>query len=261
MFGRFLKDLKEYSYLSRYMARTGLKAEVANSYLNWIWWVLEPLASMVIYYLIFSQLLGRDQEYYVAFIYAGTLLWSYFERCTLFAVSAIRINQDIVTRTYIPKPILLVSNIIFNDFKMLISAVILVLVMILQGVKPTPWILMIIPMLLLMHLLTFGVGLILMHYGVFVDDLTHAMRIAMRILFYATGVFYNLQTILPAPWGEILVRVNPIAAIIQNSRACLLYGTAPEALTVIIWFAISILLCAVGLRLCYKYENTYVKSI
>ena len=92
------------------MAKTSLKAEVANSYLNWIWWVLEPLASMLVYYLIFSHILGRGQEYYVVFIYTGTLVWSYFDRCMLFAVQSIRLNRDIVTKTYIPKPMLILQG-------------------------------------------------------------------------------------------------------------------------------------------------------
>ena len=261
MIKRFFKDLKNYSYLSRYMARTGLKAEVANSYLNWIWWVLEPLCSMLVYYLIFVNILGRDQEYYVVFIYTGSLIWSYFERCTLFDVQAVRLNRDIVTKTYLPKPILIIQNMLFNSFKMLISIAILIILMAVQGVRPTPYILFVIPLLILLQLFTFGIGLILMHFGVFVDDLSHALRILMRIFFYLAGVFYDLTKILPGKWGEILVRVNPMAAVIHNVRGALLYGLMPDWITVGIWFAVSALLCVIGIRLSYKYENTYVKVI
>ena len=136
------------------MARTGLKAEVANSYLNWIWWVLEPLASMLIYYFIFSRIIGRDQPYYVAFIYTGTQLWSFFERCMLYAVQAVRQNRDIVTKIYVPKPMLLMSNMLFNDIKMLISVGILAVVLLLQRVPPAWTMLYVVPMILLMQLVT-----------------------------------------------------------------------------------------------------------
>lgn len=261
MIAQFFKDVKEYAYFCRYMARTSLKAEVANSYLNWIWWVIEPLASMLVYYLIFSNLLGRNQEYYVVFIYTGTLIWSYFDRCMLFAVSAIRLNRDIVTKTYIPKPMLILSNMLFNSLKMLISIGILIILMVIQKVVLTPYILYIIPMLIVLQLFVFGICLISMHFGVFVDDLTHAMRIALHVLFYLTGVFYNLKTILPEPWGTWVIRINPMAAIMYNLRNGLLYGQAPEAATVLVWFALSILLCYAGLKLSYRYENTYVKVI
>ena len=243
------------------MARTSLKEEVANSYLNWIWWVLEPLASMIIYYVIFMNIMGRDQLYYVCFIYSGTLIWSYFDRCFLYDVSAVRLNRDIVTKTYIPKPILLISNMYFNIIKILISLVFLVILMIVQRVVVSVNILWVIPMFIFIQLLVFGFGLIFMHFGVFVDDLAHASRIGMRILFYLTGIFYDLQKVLPDPWGGIMIRVNPFAVAIYNTRAALLYGQAPDLITVGVWFVLAILLCLLGLRLSYKYENTYVKVI
>lgn len=261
MFRRFFRDTGEYSGLAVYMARSGLKAEVANSYLNWIWWVLEPLASMLVYYLIFVNILGRGQSYYVVYIYTGTLVWSYFDRCMLFAVSAIRLNRDLVTKTYVPKPILLLSNIFFNSFKMLISIGILAVLFAAQRVPLTWMILWTIPLLVILQLLTFGAGLIFLHFGVFVDDLVHAIRIIMHILFYITGVFYDLRTLLPQPWGEILVRVNPLAMIICSIRECMLYARTPDLITAAVWLVISILLCALGLKLCYRYENTYVKVI
>lgn len=261
MRNRFFRDVKEYSYLIRYMAKTGLRAEVANSYLNWIWWVLEPLASMLIYFCIFGRLLGRDQPYYVAFVYTGTLLWSYFDRCMLYAVQAVRLNRDIVTKTYVPKPVLILSNMLFNDCKMLISAAILALVMAVQRVAVSPCMLYILPVLLLMHLLTFGTGMILMHFGVFVDDLVHALRIGMRILFYASGVFYDLRKVLPEPWGGLLLRVNPIAFVISSARNSLLYAETPDAAALGAWFAIAALLCFAGIKISYAYENTYVKII
>lgn len=261
MFRQFGRDIKEYFYLCRYMARTGLKAEVANSYLNWVWWVLEPFASMLIYYFVFSYALGRGQQYYLAFIYTGTLIWSFFDRCLLYAVQAVRLNRDIVTKTYIPKPMLIVSNMLFNGFKMLISVGILIIVLIFQKVVITPYILYVIPLIIILQFITFGIGLILMHFGVFVDDLAHAMRIGMWLLFYVSGIFYDLRAILPGAWGEFFCRVNPIAAVIDNVRACLLYGHAPDTVTTLVWLVISLLLCALGLKLTYSYENTYVKVI
>ena len=261
MIRQFFKDVKEYRHLCRYMAKAGLKAEAAGSRLNRIWWVLEPLVSMLVYYLIFSRVLGRGQAYYPAFIYTGTLMWSYLDRCALYAVQAVRLNRDIVTGTYIPKPFLILSNMIFNGYKILISCGIFIIVLIAQRVRITPYALFLIPVLIVFFLIVFGICLILMHFGVFIDDLPHVMRIAMRMLFFVSGVFYDLRVLLPGYWGEVLIRANPIAAMMLNARQCLLYGTAPEAGVLVFWLAAGLLLCAAGLTLNYKYENTYVKVI
>ena len=46
---RFIKDMKRYFAYAKFAARADLKAEVASSYLNWLWWVLDPLLFMMVY--------------------------------------------------------------------------------------------------------------------------------------------------------------------------------------------------------------------
>ena len=49
---RFIKDMKRYFAYAKFAARADLKAEVASSYLNWLWWVLDPLLFMMVYTLL-----------------------------------------------------------------------------------------------------------------------------------------------------------------------------------------------------------------
>ena len=50
---RFLKDTKKYYKYAIYSAKSKLQSEVASSYLNWLWWVLDPICFMLSYTLIF----------------------------------------------------------------------------------------------------------------------------------------------------------------------------------------------------------------
>lgn len=59
---RFLGDIKKYAYYMIYSAQTDLKAEVANSYLNRLWWLLEPFFNMIVYVLVFGQMMGNNIE-------------------------------------------------------------------------------------------------------------------------------------------------------------------------------------------------------
>ena len=189
----YLKNLGKYKEYIFYAARARLRSEVANSYLNWIWWVLEPIASMLIYFAIFSHVLGRGQPYYVLFIYSASLIWSFFNRCLLFDVQAVRLNSEIVTKVYVPKHVLLLSNLIMNGIKMLISVGILIVLLILFRVPFSPRMFYVLPICAILLIFTFGFGMILMHFGVFVDDLSHALNIFMRLVFYICGVFYDLE--------------------------------------------------------------------
>ena len=65
---RFFKEIRKYWGFAKYAANCDLKAEVANSYLNWLWWVLEPLATMIIYTLVFGIAFNSQEEYFPIFI-------------------------------------------------------------------------------------------------------------------------------------------------------------------------------------------------
>ena len=42
----FIDDMKKYYSYAKYSAKAELKAEVAGSYLNWVWWILEPMLNV-----------------------------------------------------------------------------------------------------------------------------------------------------------------------------------------------------------------------
>ena len=54
LYKRFIRDMKKYFSFSIISAKSQLKSEVANSYLNWLWWILTPTCFMLIYTFIFG---------------------------------------------------------------------------------------------------------------------------------------------------------------------------------------------------------------
>lgn len=258
---KFWNDVKKYWYFCRYSAQSDLKAEVANSYLNWVWWILEPLCNMLVYYFIFSNILQAGREYYILFIYSALLMWTFFNKNIIYSIKAMRMNKGIITKVYVPKFILLMSNMILNGIKLGISLLILQVFMIFMQVPVNGTIIYFLISYLVLFLFTFGCGTIFMHFGVFIDDLGYAITILLNMLFYLSGIFYDVETTMAPPLGTILVKVNPMAFLINSMRNALLYEAAPNMMLMGIWFVVSILLCIIGVRIIYKYENSYVKVV
>ena len=115
---RFWRDLTSHYRYAIYSAKSELKSEVANSYLNWIWWVLEPFCFMLIYAFIFGVVFEAREQYFPAFIFIGITAWDFFNRCLTQSVKLLKNNKSIVTKVYIPKFILLISKMFFNGYKM-----------------------------------------------------------------------------------------------------------------------------------------------
>ena len=116
------------------------------------------------------------------------------------------------------------------------------------------------PILITVIIFTFGVCTFTMHFGVFAEDLVNLVNIALRMMFYLTGVFFDLSTrINNAVYRTILLDLNPLANFIYNMRNVLIYSSHPIGMWTLIWFFIGCLLSVAGVKTIYKYENTYVK--
>lgn len=260
MFQRFFSDLTKYFRYSIISAKAQLKAEVANSYLNWIWWVLDPLCFMLIYTFIFGYVFKSSEQYFPVYIFIGLSMWDFFNRTLTNSVKIVKTNKAIVSKVYFPKYVLILTKMWVNGFKMLISFGIVVIMMIVYQV-PISWnVLYCIPVLLILGLFTFGCSCFLLHFGVYVEDLSNVVTIVLRFLFYCTGIFYNIESRIPG-WGTLLNQYNPVAFLLSSMRKCLIYCQVPHRKLLLLWLVISVVLSILGVRKIYKEENSYVKAI
>ncbi len=260
MIRRFSNDIKKYFRYSVVTAKAHLKAEVADSYLNWIWWILDPLCFMLIYTFIFGYVFKSTEQYFPVYIFIGLSMWDFFNKTIKGSVKMIKANKQIISKVYCPKYILLLTRIWVNAFKMMISFGIVILMMVFYRILPTFNVLYAIPILIALGLFTFGCGCFLMHYGVYINDLSNVVSIATRMLFYLTGIFYNVEKRIPE-YGAILNRYNPVAFLISSMRKCLIYSSSPNIGILLAWFVVGLLLSIAGIRKIYKEENSYVKAI
>lgn len=256
---RFFGDLKKYFKYIRYSAFAELKSEVANSYLSWIWWILEPFCFMLIYVFISQVIFKTNEQYFQVFVFLGLTLWTFFNKCIITSVKLVSTNKDIVTKVYVPKWVLLLIKMFNNLFKYFISIVLAILFMIFYQVPFSWYMLWIIPITIVLFVVTFGFGCILMHFGVFVEDLYNVTNIGLRLVFYLTGIFYSIPSRMPAPYGTWLLRLNPIAALVNDARNSMLYQSLPNFKLLGIWLLLGLLLSIYGIRTIYKNENSYVK--
>lgn len=258
---RFIGDIKKYMGYAIRSARADLRTEVANSYLDWLWWMIEPVCTMIIYTLIFGIVFNASEDYFPVFVFIGITMWSFFSRSISGSVNTVRMNKGIITKIYMPKYILLFSKMLVNGFKMLVAFGVVGAMMIVFRVVPSMYILYSVPILIVLFLLTLGIGMIMMHYGVYVSDLAYITGIVLNMMMYTTGTFYNIAKRFPQPFGDLLERYNPVAFLIAAMRKVLLYGQAPSWGLLLFWGFVSLGLIALGAFTIYSNENAYVKVI
>ncbi|MCR5046596.1 MAG: ABC transporter permease [Treponema sp.] len=258
---KFFFQMKRYKNYMVYSAKADLNAEVANSYLNRLWWLLEPMFNMLVYVIIFGRVMGSNIQNYATYVFSALLMWNYFSKTVNYSVKLVRNNRDIVTKVYVPKFVLLLSNMFLNFFKLVFSLSILVFMLIVFKVQIGPCILLVIPAYCLMILLSFGAGMILLHFGVFIDDLAYAVGILLNMLMFLSGIFYNVMTTLPEPLNVLMMTFNPVALFVEVMRSALLSNTIANLPLLGLWTLVSLLLCYIGVHIVYRNENSYVKIV
>ena len=258
---RIIKDIKKYRGYLLYSAKADLKAEVSSSYLNWIWWVLEPLCMMFIYAFIFGVIFNASEQYFSIFIFIGLTMWNFFNKTVTYSVKSVKSSKSVVSKVYIPKYLLIFKKMMVNAFKMMVSFGIIFLMMIFFRIPPAWNMLWWILIVLTMFILTFAISVHLQHFGVYIEDLDNVIRIVLRLVFYMSGIFYNIETRAPIPYNEILLKGNPMAILLDSMRKALLYNESINWVIILMILIISLLISIWGINRIYKNENGYAKVI
>ncbi len=258
---RFIKDVKKYYKYAVYSAKSELKAEVANSHLSWLWWILDPLLFMCVYYFISIIVFDKSEDYFAIFVFIGLNSWSFFEKTLKNSVKIVSQNREIVSKVYLPKYILVVVKMFVNGFKMVIAFSLVIIMMILYRVPVTANILYIIPLFITLIVLTFAASVIMLHFGVFIEDLANVINILLKLIFYMSGIFYSIANRVDGVVGELLLKLNPMALIMDDLRRVMIYQSGPHGMLILLWFAVGVVLSIIGVRTIYKYENSYAKVI
>ena len=175
------------------------------------------------------------------------------------SVKLVSANSAIVSKVYLPKHILIFVKMYANGFKMAVSYVLVAIMMAIYRVPLSLNIVYIIPIFVTLIMFTFGVSTIMLHFGVFVEDLSNVINVLLKLVFYMSGIFYSISNRVKEPYGSILLNFNPVALFLNDLRLSMIYCEAPHRKLLLMWYLVSCAMSAIGIRIIYKYENSYVK--
>lgn len=267
MLKKVIRHIKRYNPYSLYAAKSELKGEVGSSYLTWAWWILDPVLFMLVYVFITVVVFKTKGEYLPVIVIIGLTVWNFFNKTVMISVKIVNTFRGIVSKIYIPKYMLLLEKLYVNLFKMLISFGIVAAFALAYHIPPTIYLLYCGPLFLLLLLMSFACCVIVAHFGVYINDLYNVVQVILRFLFYLSGVFYDVgerlssTTFLGFNIGKLMVSVNPVAYIIDEFRAIIIYGQPLRLALYLYWTVLSLALLYLGLKLMYRYENSYIKVV
>lgn len=209
------------------MVRTDFKLRYQGSILGYMWSLLKPLMLFAIMYIVFTQFLkiGKDIPNWPVSLLLGVVLWNFFTEATSGALKSVVSKGGLIRKINIPRYMIPAAS-VASAFINLMLNLIVVFIFILFA-KDTPLsieTLVIFPLLLLeLVILASAVGFFLAAFFVKYRDIEHIWDVFKQAFFYLTPILYPLSY-LPSVDIQKIIMLNPIAQIIQDSRAVLTYG-------------------------------------
>ena len=243
------------------------QSKYANAALGALWSVLSPLAMILVYTVIFSEVMrtrlpgaSADSSFaYSIYLCAGVLTWGLFAEIVARGQGMFIEQANVIKKISFPRiclPVIVVLNALVN-FGIIFGLFLVFLIA--TGNFPGWMFAALLPVLLVQVLLAIGLAMIAGVLNVFFRDVGQFVTIAMQFWFWLTPIVYP-ATILPPEVREML-GWNPMFPLIQAYQAVLVHGNAPDW-GAIGWVALlSLLLCAFGMRLFRKRAGEMVDEL
>ncbi len=257
----FFKNLIKYWDYCCFSAGCKIRKSVAGTRLGVIWLIIEPVLMMFTYAWVYAFLFQKRMTYLLAYICSGLALWNLFQGTVKKSMQALQQGKGFLTKKYMPKYVLLISLILEDLYLLLIQFMMVATLFCIYDIPLSWYILELIPIILIIVLLSLGVGLWLMHFKVYLCWLDRIVAPILRVIFYFSGVFYSLDGKLGAIGLRWLFKWNPMAALLYDARNALLYQTGWHADSILKWFIFSVALVVSGATVVQHYEGNYFKNV
>ena len=245
--------------------RREFQSRYQNSVLGTTWSVLQPLAMIVVYTVIFAQVMrarlpGSEGGFaYSIYLCAGVLTWNLFAEITGRAQNVFIENANLLKKLSFPRislPVTVITSALVN-FAIVFSLFTIFLV--LSGNFPGVVFVAIVPVIAILVTFAIGLGLALGILNVFFRDVGQFFSIALQFWFWLTPIVYP-RTILPEPVQHWLW-LNPMAPVAAAAQEILVYARWPEWSHLLPVTLLSLLLCAWGWRLFRRHSGELVDEL
>ena len=269
-------NLVQTRHLFREVTLADLRGRAAESRFGWLWWMLDPLIMMLVYWGVVAGIFGRGARYapYPVFLLAGMLPFKHITGALLESAKVLRSKEALIKSVAFPTIILPISGVVsgfvyflFGMLVLMITALIFERPMTIASIAQLPG------LMVCQIVMVTGVSLALASFGAIVRDLPAFMGHLTRLLFYGCPILYGVDMVeerfskgalkgtLIAEWLPTVFSLNPIAVLLTGYREAVFYGRLMEPQAWAILVLESLLIFALGYRIFTYYDRRVIKFL
>jgi ABC-type polysaccharide/polyol phosphate export permease len=256
---KIFKDLYNYRELLNTNVRKEIRGKYKGAWLGIVWSFLNPLLMLLIYAIVFPYILRIEVENYTMYLMVALIPWNFFTTVVQLGAGSIVNNGNILKKVYFPREIIPISVVTSGLINYLITFLIVVIFLLFSGIGIS-WTLLLFPVIaIIQYILILGLTFALSALTVYIRDLEHFVGVFLLMMFYVTPVIYNPE-MLPVKF-EWVLKINPMAYIIEAYRDILYYKQLPDMLNLSVIAVMSIAFLIVGFVIFKKLERNFAEEL
>lgn len=256
-----LKELLTYRDLIWILTYREIKIRYKQRIVGSAWAIIQPVVTMIIFSVLFGQLMKTPTEGipYPIFSYTALVPWSFFTHALTKSTTCLRLNSNLITKVYFPRLILPIVAVLGALIDFLIAFSVLILMMFFYGIVPT-YAIIFTPFFILLTILTvLSISLWLSAINVEYRDIENLLPFIIQTGLFITPIAYSSK-IIPEKF-QLLYALNPMAGVVEGFRWALLGQGDPPSLILAISTSVVLLLLVSGLYFFKKKEDFFADVI
>lgn len=260
-----LKELWHYRDLLVLFVRRDFVTVYKQTILGPLWFFIQPLLTTITFTIIFGNVaqLSTDGAPKVVFYMAGITLWGYFSTCLTTVSGVFNANAGIFGKVYFPRLIMPLTIVISNLMKFGVQFLLFICFVgyftLHNQIHPNSWILLTPLIIVLMALISMGIGLILSSMTTKYKDLNQLIGFGVQLFMYATPVIYPSSSV-PQNY-QWVVELNPLVGLFDYMRYAYL-GVGNFNFSNLVYPSIfSIVILAIGILVFNKTQKTFMDTV
>ncbi|HYR75270.1 MAG TPA: ABC transporter permease [Pyrinomonadaceae bacterium] len=216
-----LSEVWAYRDLFYFFVWRDLKVRYKQTVLGALWVILQPLLMTLIFVVFLGIVVHVPTEHvpYPLFLYAALLTWTFFSNAIASSSYSLVVNAPMITKVYFPRVIVPVAAVAVRLSDFLIASVILLVLLVYYGVRPSWNLFMLPPLVVHLTILATGIGLWLSALNVKYRDVGTVIPVLLQLWMFVSPIIYP-ASLVPARW-RMIYNLNPLVGIIENVRASL----------------------------------------
>lgn len=235
------EKIKQYQFLLEELAKRDFKKKYKRTILGMFWSILSPLLTLLVMRTVFTQFFGHTVPYYTTYLFAGNLVFSYFNQSTNSGMIALMSNQSIYSKVPIPKYVFVLANNVSSFLNFILTFLVFLIFAAMDGITFTWSFLLLLYPIITLLIFNIGVGYILSALYVFFRDMQYLYSVVTLMLMYLSAIFYQVER-FPAD-AQRLFLLNPVYVYIKFFRVIVIDGNIPSVqfcLLPIAWAAVAL---------------------